>query len=307
MSIQANNERIKVLLFNSAGEISDKHVHLLQVLKKAGLEVIDFSMEKNSHENSFWEQELQNRLEKTNCSVHILGNQYSQKNEQPDDISSSEMQFNEVQQHSMHRNRNYKIFFWHPATSFKDLLDKKQERFVSTIRNSLLHNIIISNHESPIVLAEDISLIMNPLVHTDVKTSQTELFFIYNELDEEDALEKIELLDDVLQTVQLKISQNSSTDYTLFLVEQIKHSKLAVVYFKWTADWAIPFVQQLWKLTGGASSQTEILLIGDSNIEYNRNKSFAAPKVTSLQVADELITLETKVHFDKIINNTLIV
>ena len=74
---------------------------------------------------------------------------------------------------------------------------------------------------------------------------------------------------------------------------------MAVVYFKESADWALPFAQQIWKKLGGAAAKTPILLIGDEDPDTNMNKKFKAPKVISLVMAGILIPLEIKVTYDK--------
>jgi len=54
-----------------------------------------------------------------------------------------------------------------------------------------------------------------------------------------------------------------------------------VVYFKHSADWALPFVKQVWQLVGGAASPTPILFVGEDDPEENSLQSFKAPKVIS--------------------------
>jgi hypothetical protein len=90
-------------------------------------------------------------------------------------------------------------------------------------------------------------------------------------------------------------------DYSERTSQQMLKSKLAVVYFKESADWAIPFAQQIWKKIGGASASTPILVIGDEDPDTNREKKFSAPRVVSMIVSGELIPLEIKVQYDKVI------
>ena len=103
---------------------------------------------------------------------------------------------------------------------------------------------------------------------------------------------------------KLNIIQDSDMDYSELCFQQIGKAKLAVVYFKETSDWALPFVQQVWKKVGGASTNTPILLIGDENPDINKGKSFKAPKVVSLIVSGELIPLEIKMQYDKLVDIT---
>jgi hypothetical protein len=132
------------------------------------------------------------------------------------------------------------------------------------------------------------------------KLNATDIFFICNQLDEKEANEISDLLSDIIPVERLSIIQDSEIDYSELCQQQIGKSKLAVVYFKESGDWAIPFVQQVWKKIGGASSHIPILLIGDEEPDSNSTKIFKAPKVLSLVVAGELIPLEIKIEFDRI-------
>ena len=95
--------------------------------------------------------------------------------------------------------------------------------------------------------------------------------------------------------------QDSDMNYSEYCSQQMKKSKLAVIYFKESADWALPFSQQVWKKVGGAMSKTPILLIGDDDPETNLNKKLKVPKIISLIVSGTLIPLEIKVQYDKVV------
>ncbi len=135
----------------------------------------------------------------------------------------------------------------------------------------------------------------------DIKDA--EVFLVFNQLDEAEADEIIDMLSDIVDVSKLNIIQDSDLDYSEYCSQQISKSKLAVVYFKETSDWALPFTQQVWKKVGGASSHTPILLIGDEDPEENLNKKFTAPKIISLIVSGDLIPLEIKVQYDKVIES----
>ena len=138
-----------------------------------------------------------------------------------------------------------------------------------------------------------------------VEINDTEIFLIGNQLDDEDTKEITDLLNDVVLVESLIISQDRNDDYGELVVQQIKKSKLAVVYFNEATDWALPFIQQIWKMIGGASSDTPILLIGDDAKEANRDKQFNAPKAISKIVAKDLIALEIKATYDKVLEGNI--
>ena len=139
--------------------------------------------------------------------------------------------------------------------------------------------------------------------HSHYDSHETDLCFIYNELDIDSANEIIDLIADVIDIRKIEITLSDDVDYSELVVQQIEKSKFVVIYFQRTGDWAIPFVQQVWKKIGGASSNTPILLIGDANIEENLNVVFDAPMVTTQIVAQELLPIEIKVQYDKLLEN----
>jgi len=297
MFLDTKKTRIRVYLPEASDELAYQRNVLMKVLSKAEMDVIGhagYVPEVNT---------IHDHLSKADCSIHILGHKYGITVPSKPEFSLHELHFNEAKRFSYERNEDFKIFVWHPASVTKNSLDEKQERFITSIKNSILHNVTISYQDSPVVLVEDIYTVMNSLTTKADNVSETEVFFIYNELDEEPAEGAVELLRDILQVTDFKLS-SADTDKSSFIVEQVQKSKMTVIYFKWSVDWAIPFAQQLWKMTGGASSNTEILLIGDISQISGSGRLFTAPRVTSFAVAEELIPLEIKVQYDKLVNKT---
>jgi hypothetical protein len=160
---------------------------------------------------------------------------------------------------------------------------------------------VFSVHDSPVIFAEDVRNIMNTEAKVTYATKDTDIYFISNEIDEDAAAGILDLLNDIARTEKMNIIQNSEIDYSELASQQINRAKLTVIFFKRTADWALPFAQQIWKKIGGASSSANILLIGDGNHEINQNKIFDVPRVTSLIISEELIPLEIKAQYDKLI------
>jgi hypothetical protein len=84
--------------------------------------------------------------------------------------------------------------------------------------------------------------------------------------------------------------------------QQIPKSKLAVVYFKYAADWALPFIKQIWKEVGGASSPTPIFFVGEDDPRSNFARIFKAPKVVSIIVPKEEVPAEVKKVYTTVVN-----
>jgi hypothetical protein len=66
-------------------------------------------------------------------------------------------------------------------------------------------------------------------------------------IDDLSAEEITDMLSDVTNIEKMAIEQDSGTDYAELSSQQIAKSKLAVVYFKDSADWAIPFASRYGK------------------------------------------------------------
>jgi hypothetical protein len=267
---------------------------LASVLKMADMKVIP-------EEGMFTENSLHVLSElilNANCYVIILFPQYEPLIDE--EVSLAKYQYQEIKKAQL-LNPDSKIVVWLPPTTNIMNTDAAQISFINEIRNSITKNMIFSNALSPILLADDIRSLLEKKqeVYFDVNT--TDIFLISNQLDESEANEIIEMLSDIVPVENLNIIQDSDMDYTELCKQQISKSKLAVIYFKETSDWALPFAQQVWKKVGGAASHTPILLIGDEDPDTNKDKKFKAPKVISLIVSGELIPLEIKVQYDNVI------
>jgi hypothetical protein len=278
--------------------IEEKRHDLFNTLLKASFQVYPSNLE---YDNGFFTH-ITEEINSASCSVHIFGLDYGTLLE-GQSISLAHYQYN-VALNKLKENNNYKIFIWFPH-SINDIKDELQLQFISDIRNNITHGINFSTTSSAIQLVDDLRISVKVESKQEFDIKDTDVFLVYNQLDDFDANEVAEMLSDIIPIEKLNIVQDSDMDYSEFCAQQIGKSKLAVIYFKESADWALPFTQQIWKKIGGASSHTPILLIGDEDPDTNNNKKFKAPKVVSLIVAGELIPLEIKVQYDKIIEAIL--
>jgi hypothetical protein len=284
----------KILLASNIDESSSHREYLLSIMQRAGMDVIDMN-DTN--------QDVKTAFDSANASIHILSRDYGKTIIGNSTVSVSKHQLNEAKLQLAANPDTYKIFIWYPPDVLAAEKEPQQEEFINEIRNSISKGMIFTTIGSPIQLVDDVrSMIATETKQTfDIK--EAEVFLVFNQLDEGEADGIIDMLSDIVDVSKLNIIQDSDMDYSEFCSQQISKSKLAVVYFKETADWALPFTQQVWKKVGGASSHTPILLIGDEDPDINMNKKFNAPKIISLIVSGDLIPLEIKVQYDKVIGN----
>ena len=171
--------------------------------------------------------------------------------------------------------------------------------FINKIQNHLSANMTLSRVSSAIQFVEDVRIVLEEHNIQKFDTIPTDVFLIYNETDDAEVTKIEGMLSSIIKFTKLKIVQDSDTDYEEYASQQMNVSKLSVIFYKDAIDWALPFVQQIWKKVGGAASKSQILFIGDDSVKSN-NSNFKAPKVISTTVPSQLIPLEIKVQFDKI-------
>lgn len=265
---------------------------LALVFERAGIKVL------NDNDYSEYNENTKLDISAANCSVHILFPEYEPVLKGSSGISLAKYQFLEAQK-QMKLNPNFRLFVWIPPSTSLNNIDPKQLDFINEVRNNIIGNMVFSNASLPMQLADDIRSQMEIIEEQDYNLGNTDIFLISNQLDEVQSSEISEMLSDIVPVEKLNIIQDSDIDYSELCKQQVPKSKLAVIYFKYSADWAMPFAQQLWRNIGGATTHTPILLIGDTDPEDNIGKNFIAPKVISLIINGELIPLEIKVQYDK--------
>ncbi len=291
-----------VFLAGSFDQSIDFRNNLLSILQRAGMNILD--CQKSTDPGNDFTQTVAGAIQQANCSIHILSRDFGQTLPTDPNTSLAKYQLNEARK-KLNANPDFKIFIWYPTEVLAADKEPAQEAFINEIRNSIAKNMMFTNIASPIQLVDDIRSMLTSVEKVKFDIKEAEVFLICNQLDEGEAGNVIDMLSDIVDVEKLTIVQDSDMDYSEFCSQQIGKSKLAVVYFKETSEWALPFVQQVWKQVGGASSHTPILLIGDDNTETNMNKKFKAPKVISLIVAGELIPLEIKVQYDKVLEGKI--
>ncbi len=295
-------KKIKVFVAAVQDDVLPLKNFFEKVLQRAGMEVLYVDFNKTDSEAEFI-RKTEQLINEADCSVHLLGKTHLNTKIEEKDIFLQDFQFITAQKKSDLPGTDFKVFVWHPEFVTKNGIDSKQEKFIRSVRQRIHHNMIFSTKNSAIAFVEDMRAVMYSDKHSHYDIHETDLFFIYNELDVDAANGIIDLIADVIDVRKIEITLSDDVDYSELVVQQIEKSKFVVIYFQRTSDWAIPFVQQVWKKIGGASSKTPILLIGDANIEENLSVAFDAPMVTTQIVAQELLPIEIKVQYDKLVEN----
>lgn len=196
---------------------------------------------------------------------------------------------------------NFNSFVWLMPGADKSMKPAQQD-FVKYIRNNITRNMMFSNSAGPMQLVDDIRVIMMKEDAAVYDSKDTDIFFIFNQQDEAEAKIITDKLSLEYPVELMNIMPDSEDQYRDISSQQIPKSKLAVVYFKYAADWALPFIKQIWKQVGGASSPTPLFLVGEDDPQTNLARNFKAPKVVSVIVPKEVIPAEVKKVYTTIVD-----
>ncbi len=296
MELNGNGTNIKVFIANSSPDIRQTEDKLVKILEHAGMDVL--RVEESEDIDQIIKQS-ETLMEQADCSIHLIGDQYDYIDQL--DASLSEYQFSQANR-MLKKKDNFKIFVWRPGYLKTLPENKRQKNFWYSILNNINENIIYSMLDSAIMFVEDIRNIMYSDKSITYETKPTEIYLIFNEVDEPSALTIKDLLSDVAKVESTSISLSSEVDYNDFIALQIEKSVLPVIYFKKASVWASYFIKEIWRKTGGLSSGKTILLVGDDSIPENKDIEFSADNVEIIITSEELIPLEIKVALDKVKN-----
>ncbi|PWN05104.1 DUF4062 domain-containing protein [Rhodohalobacter mucosus] len=280
-----------VYLAWTSSDLKEEREEMAITLKKAGFNVLP-STDCPADDESFKEK-VREDMARCSCSLHMLGGEFGRRFEFESEVSFPQFQFLEARKMIESGETDFNCFIWMlPEASAG--IKPDQRNFINFIRNNITQNMMFSNSMGPMQLVDDMRVVMKKEEEELFDSKDTEIFFIYNQQDEAEA----KIITDHLSTEYpveiMNILPDGEDKYREISTQQIPKSKLAVVYFKYAADWALPFTKQVWKTVGGASSPTPLFLVGEDDPSSNRARNFKAPKVVSSIVPKEEVPAEVK-------------
>jgi hypothetical protein len=286
-----------VFLAWTSNDLKSKREEMALVLSRAGFLVVPNSDCPSSDEE--FKVSVQKNLESATCSLHILSGEFGRRFEEDDSVSFPIYQFELAKKKSAEPNSKFSTFIWHLEDADKPAKQQQQE-FINNIRNYITANMTFTNAFSPMQLVEDMRSLLVQEKQKDLDTKDTDIFFIFNKQDAKDAYPLTELISKEYALEIMNILPGGEQQYRELSAQQIPKSKLAVIYFRYGADWALPFIKQVWKEVGGASSPTSMMLIGEDDPQTNMARIFKAPKVISSIVSKEEVPEEVKKTYTKV-------
>ena len=279
-------------------ELKSKREEMSIILQKAGFNVVP-SIDCPSDEVVF-RQKTAEAISKANCSLHILGTEFGRRFEENEEVSFPRFQFDEARKRSAEEGTDFQTFVWLSPEAGQEM-KPSQTSFINYIRNNITRNMTVSNSAGAMQLVDDMRAIMFKKQVVDLDTKDTDIFFIFNQQDELDAQSITDKIGHYYPIETMNIMPDGEEEYRELSRQQIQKSKLAVIYFKYAADWALPFIKQMWKQVGGASSPTPIMLVGEDDPKTNAARTFKAPKVVSFIIPKNEVPEEVKKVYIKVV------
>src|SRR5205085_6087825 len=134
------------------------------------------------------------------------------------------------------------VFVWLSPDNTRAIKPAQQE-FIKYIRNNITRNMMFSNSMGPMQLVDDMRVVIMKQDAKVYDSKDTEIFFIFNQQDEQEAHLIIEELSMEVPVETMNIMPEGEESYREISTQQIPNSNLAVVYLKYAADCALPFTK----------------------------------------------------------------
>lgn len=292
-----NRQCPNIYLAWTSGDLKESREEMAIILQKAGFNVLP-SVDCPADDETFKEKAAE-EMQKCVCSLHMLSGEFGRRFESDEEISFPQYQFMEAKKKIDSTASGFNVFVWQTPESGNSI-KPAQQNFIKYIRNNITRNMMFSNSHGPMQLVDDMRVVVMKEDAKVYDSKDTDIFFIFSQQDEQDARIIVDELSLEFPVETMNILPEGEESYRDISSQQIPKSKLAVVYFKYAADWALPFIKQIWKQVGGASSPTPMFLVGEDNPHSNLARNFKAPRVTSLILPKETIPAEVKKEYSKL-------
>lgn len=290
-----DRQRPNIYLAWTSNDLKESREEMAIILQKAGFNVLP-AVDCPADDETF-KQKTAEEIKKCVCSLHMLSGEFGRRFESDEEVSFPQHQFLEAKDR-IASGKDFNVFVWLSPNSDSSV-KPSQQNFIKYIRNNITRNMMFSNSQGPMQLVDDMRVVMMKQDAKVYDSKDTDIYFIFNQQDEQEAMVIVDELSQEFPVETLNILPEGEDSYREMSSQQIPKSKLAVVYFKYAADWALPFIKQIWKQVGGASSPTPMFLVGESDPQSNLARNFRAPRVTSSIVPKETIPMEVKKEYSK--------
>lgn len=185
-----------------------------------------------------------------------------------------------------------KVYIWGDSRMNSEY-SSEMDRMVNTVLNDNIH--YIKTH-SLIRLVEDVRLLEESDATKKIKQDRSDVLLIYNSYDKSNMEMVSQLLREVLKMKELCYDQDGKFDFHSELENSLPFCDMIVLVYFNESSWAGQFLPELWKLSGGGSSERPILVVSDKESADIR-KDLLNVKLVNAPLP--MIPLEIKMQFDK--------
>ncbi len=190
------------------------------------------------------------------------------------------------------------VIVWCSKNLLEALKAKGDYKIIEGLKKLVANQHFIS-YSSLIKLVDDLRRIK---IKTEekVNSKKFDITFISNENDKLKSEETQLLINDILKINPIFIDFSKQENYAEVCSDSILNSSLCVVFSKHSAEWAVNFSQQVWKLIGGVSCRIPILVIFDKELTSPKQVALDVPNIYKLFTEDTLSGLEIKMFYEKL-------
>ena len=161
------------------------------------------------------------------------------------------------------------------------------------------NNVYYIRTGSIIRFVEDVRLTINNKRSEADAVDQKDVCIVYNSLDASPVEGVCSLLDEVVDFTTIKYDQESDNNLLNELQDAAERVKLMVLLFYTQDDWANTLLPEMWKLIGGGSAKSKILIICPDSVDIVYDSQNLA-QVFYEKAPQEMIPLEIKMKLDSI-------
>lgn len=279
----------RVFLAWTTPDVADIREHLKTMLEKAGLEVYPKEAISLSDPTTF-QKAVEEALNYADFSIHIFGGEFgSPFNGFPSPLV---YQYERAVQTSKVRKGLFKVFVWSYLPE-RGILEGELQEFLTEIQSTLSRDLVYTTTRNPANFIEDIRAYLSEVAARErVATKTTDIAWVSTVNDAASCYELVERIQERYRVKTLTVEFN--TDFRAEAIDLVRKSRLVIVYFRESVDWAVAFTQLVWKAIGGLSSQTQFLILGDNTLVGANYPKFRAPGVKMEVVPPD--QLEARIH-----------
>lgn len=187
----------------------------------------------------------------------------------------------------------FRLLIWAPLDETA-LYEVEAQELLTYMENTLTERVMLTRTPSLPLLIGEVRAFLSEAVEARQAVKQYDIGFIHNVRDAESCFQLVEDLSRSYKVQSLSFRPEAAEEGTQEALRLYQQSRLLIVFFHRAGDWALSVAQQIWKLGGGLSRPTPILLVGTPEPARNRRLSIHVPNIrlrlTPLEEMPALIT-----------------